>query len=604
MDGIRSQLLKNERWQQIVLAASFISIALGLFVLIGWHARMTAFVQMHPRLAPTPYITAWCFLLSGTALYAFAGRKLRFTFAVGWIVSTIAWLTVMEYLFAVNLGLDHFFFFRHFISSLPPPERMSPISALCFLQIGHALILAGCRTTTRSRPPVLGLLGAVVAAWGATALSGYAAGLDETFIPGQLSRIALPEAAVLVILGLGIFVIGWNEGRRPGEHLPRWLPLPLALAIFAISLMLWQTLDSRQTRRIAQTIKGNTTETRNRIIALMEARIEILVRLAQRWEHSAGTPRPAWEADARDIAADFPGFQAIEWVDPSYHVRWIVPQKGNERILNLDLTQEDRRRMAVETARNRHHAIVTPLVQLYQGGQGFLVYVPIFSGTNFAGFIAGVFRAQDLFDAILTPDIAPDHAITLLNGTEIVWQRSPSPPPEEPQWVRSAAIALPGVAWRLLVWPTPALAAQLKSSLPLAVLVAGCLASGLLALMVFLAQTAFAKGRESAGVNRKLRQELEGRKKVELEIERLIAELEEAMTHIKTLSGLLPICASCKKIRDDKGYWSQIETYISRHSSASFTHGLCPDCAVKTLKEAGIETSTSSFLSAQPPDQA
>lgn len=59
---------------------------------------------------------------------------------------------------------------------------------------------------------------------------------------------------------------------------------------------------------------------------------------------------------------------------------------------------------------------------------------------------------------------------------------------------------------------------------------------------------------------------------------KLIGELQEALQKVKTLSGLLPICASCKKIRDDKGYWSQIEGYIQTHSEATFTHGLCPEC--------------------------
>lgn len=54
--------------------------------------------------------------------------------------------------------------------------------------------------------------------------------------------------------------------------------------------------------------------------------------------------------------------------------------------------------------------------------------------------------------------------------------------------------------------------------------------------------------------------------------------LVEAMEQVKTLSGLLPICASCKKIRDDKGYWNQIESYISQHTNADFTHSYCPDC--------------------------
>ena len=63
------------------------------------------------------------------------------------------------------------------------------------------------------------------------------------------------------------------------------------------------------------------------------------------------------------------------------------------------------------------------------------------------------------------------------------------------------------------------------------------------------------------------------------EKEKLIGELKEALAKVKILSGLLPICSSCKKIRDDKGYWNQIETYIRERSEADFTHGICPKCA-------------------------
>jgi hypothetical protein len=63
--------------------------------------------------------------------------------------------------------------------------------------------------------------------------------------------------------------------------------------------------------------------------------------------------------------------------------------------------------------------------------------------------------------------------------------------------------------------------------------------------------------------------------------ERLLEEkkqLEEAMKEIRTLSGLIPICSNCKKIRDDKGYWQQVDVYVSQHSTADFSHGICPDC--------------------------
>jgi hypothetical protein len=73
------------------------------------------------------------------------------------------------------------------------------------------------------------------------------------------------------------------------------------------------------------------------------------------------------------------------------------------------------------------------------------------------------------------------------------------------------------------------------------------------------------------------------------ELEKLVEQrtkkLQEAMSKVKVLSGFLPICSSCKKIRDDRGYWNQIESYIQEHSEADFSHGICPDCAVKLYPE-------------------
>ena len=75
------------------------------------------------------------------------------------------------------------------------------------------------------------------------------------------------------------------------------------------------------------------------------------------------------------------------------------------------------------------------------------------------------------------------------------------------------------------------------------------------------------------------------RKQMELEREALIAQLTAALADVKTLSGLLPICSSCKKIRDDTGYWRTLERYLSDHSEAQFSHGLCDDCLHKLYPE-------------------
>ncbi len=71
----------------------------------------------------------------------------------------------------------------------------------------------------------------------------------------------------------------------------------------------------------------------------------------------------------------------------------------------------------------------------------------------------------------------------------------------------------------------------------------------------------------------------------EEERERLVRELQDALARVKTLSGLLPICSSCKKIRDDRGYWTQVEGYLTEHTQAQFSHGICPDCLTKLYPE-------------------
>jgi hypothetical protein len=86
-------------------------------------------------------------------------------------------------------------------------------------------------------------------------------------------------------------------------------------------------------------------------------------------------------------------------------------------------------------------------------------------------------------------------------------------------------------------------------------------------LMILLAIYAVKRWRELIEANRVIQQKND--------------DLQNAVQEIKQLKGILPICASCKKIRDDKGYWHQVEVYIGEHTAAEFSHGLCPDCVKK-----------------------
>jgi len=85
-------------------------------------------------------------------------------------------------------------------------------------------------------------------------------------------------------------------------------------------------------------------------------------------------------------------------------------------------------------------------------------------------------------------------------------------------------------------------------------------------------------------VFRLLNRHIAQRRLAEAEKDTLIAELHTALEEVKTLRGIIPICASCKKIRDDKGFWQQVEVYVSAHSEAMFSHGSCPECTEKIIR--------------------
>ena len=102
---------------------------------------------------------------------------------------------------------------------------------------------------------------------------------------------------------------------------------------------------------------------------------------------------------------------------------------------------------------------------------------------------------------------------------------------------------------------------------------------------------------------RNLRGHRHARQWVEAERERLIAELQDALANVKTLRGLIPICASCKKIRDDQGYWTQLETYLKQHSNAEFSHSLCLDCMRKLYPDLSAEVEARLAKPPTPPPE-
>ncbi|MBW2280353.1 MAG: response regulator [Deltaproteobacteria bacterium] len=238
--------------------------------------------------------------------------------------------------------------------------------------------------------------------------------------------------------------------------------------------------------------------------------IQSLTRMARRLESSKSGRREAWESDARHQVEDFAHIQAIGWVDADFVVRWIVPLEGNEDAQDLDLSFEARRRTAITTARDERRVVVSEVVNLVQGGRGFLVYAPMFRSGRFDG---GVYRVAPLFESILGDKFSCCE-ISVLAGGGLLYTNAAELRPD-PRVRRSGRLEIADLELSLRVVPTAEAEAAALTGFPLRVGLLGSGISLLIALALYFADASRERARLEQAANARLRAEVARRQLAE-----------------------------------------------------------------------------------------
>lgn len=306
--------------------------------------------------------------------------------------------------------------------------------------------------------------------------------------------------------------------------LKKLLPLLLGVLASVAVFFLWQQLTINEELQINQLIQQEADAIQLQLNQELTSRIQALQRIANRWQASGGTARELWEADTTAYINNFSGYQAIEWVDSNFKVRWVIPVVGNEAVQNQDLSQERRRQITLRLARDLNQVILTANISLAQGGQGFLATIPIFVGDRFDGFIVGVFRFQSLFDSVLR--VPSGYKVAIYARDQLIY-RQPGLPTES-CYRKTVFVRAYGADWRVEVFPTPEFISKTKSFLS-SIVVLGCfILIWLFVLVVHLAQVRYHQIYQQKKVNRQLKWEIYQRQQAELEMARLAAIVESS----------------------------------------------------------------------------
>ena len=330
-------------------------------------------------------------------------------------------------------------------------------------------------------------------------------------------------------------------------------PLFVAIMLILITSLINYSYKSSYLKSQISKLEKRTIEISEEFNEYFVLEIQGLDRMVKRWSYGIYN-KELWLADAKSYYDDFNNFQAISWVDDSYHVRWIEPLKGNEQAVNLNLAFEERRRIALNKARAKKSMTVTAPINLVQGGKGFLVYSPLHKEGKFDGFISSVFRTEQLF-ANFMHRYKKDFAYKVLFEEEVVSEYL-----ECEEFGNSSPLAALGEKWKLKISPTDP--RYFTSTYQKYILPVGFVVAMFVTAIALLLQYSRLKSYELEKVNKNLlikNEELDKAKKRSEDASnaksRFLANMShEIRTPLNGIIGAAELSDQCKSLEDSIEY--------------------------------------------------
>jgi signal transduction histidine kinase len=227
------------------LSATF-SVFLGATVILGWHFHIRILVQIHPEFAAMQYNAALGFLLGGMGLIGTLSKRPGAYLTCGFLLTLLGCLTLSQYAFNMDLGIDRLFLEPYILIKTSQPGRMGPNTALCFLLSGLAILSISPKLKLPSRNASLGILGSIIMALGTVAVIGYLGNLEPAYGWGNLSHMALHTALGFITLGAGFFLTAWKDSSDDETELPEWLYLAISIGVIILALAFWMALTEQE----------------------------------------------------------------------------------------------------------------------------------------------------------------------------------------------------------------------------------------------------------------------------------------------------------------------------------------------------------------------
>jgi PAS domain S-box-containing protein len=461
-------------WRGALAASGCALLAIGALTLCAWAYGEPDYIQLIPALPPLHYTGALGFLLWGCAHLALARGRTRTVWALATALGALGALVLAAGVPGAALRLDRWAFApgrgHTFPASGVPSE-----AGFVFCTAAAALVLA-VRRRTAVTTALLTCAGAFFMASGPIA---FASGAHDAF-GGPLVPSALGAAAA-VIAGAAL-VTAALRGGVPVVLFGHALPLAVGLLGLGVTASLWAALDREQSRRINRQVQFELAHLQRLTTDRLARELTRFTDLSERWP-TDDREHARFEVSA--YVGETPACVGVARLETNGTVTWIE-SRTTTAARPADLGGGEVLAEAVRTG--RAVAVRPPRSQWYRD-RVVLIFVPHRPGTGAGGLVA-VMHVSNLFGTYANTNIAPGYAITVTEGDEPLFARFAADRAHQPRWGQSLPLPFQGQDWQIALWPTEELLSRDSLSLPRLAVLIGLFTTALLALAVYLAQTA------------------------------------------------------------------------------------------------------------------
>lgn len=517
----------------LIICSLFIGL-LGLIVMIGWYANIPGFFQVNKAWVAMVFNSALCFILFSATLltYYYTYKKIAIiTCSVAILMATV---TLSQYIFSLNIGIDEFFVDAYNNTMATFPGRMAPNSALCFILAGVAYLLATKSTSNTYYSVTSVFISLFIIILGSVSIMGYFTSLTSMFRWGQLNPMAPNTSFGMIILGVGILNVIYKELKDNLNKISHWNPIFVVFFISSMTILLWDGVKNDQIEQVSNLTRNKASGIKKIIQTDMNNRILALTRMTQRWVLRTSTPKDEWLADANTLIKGQTGYKAIELVDSNFTTRWAASYRNGHDQIGYNLAHDPVFQPYLQESLKLKSTIMSTIINWNHGSKGFIIFSPIFKPT-FEGFILGIIDPNILISNIINDEEKLEYGLEISASNIPFYVLNKTTNKYREKYQVAFDIPLYGTVWNAVIWPTPMLI-SMGSSVPNIILITGLFFAIMLGLLTHL--------------NHVARSSIKDKNKAQNKLEHGLQELQYFNSNVLSLNEANSLLQACLTIEE------------------------------------------------------